>query len=493
MVHDAPTDLLCYVPLRDLRRAAAGRITVRLAILGGGGFRVPYVYEALLRDRGVPRIDEVRLHDTDAGRLEVMAGILTALADGAGDAPKVITATGLDRALDGADFVFAAIRVGGTAGRISDERVALDLGVLGQETTGPGGLAYGLRTIPVMTRLARRIGALAPDAHVINFTNPAGMITEAMQAVLGDRVLGVCDTPSGLGTRVAAALGLDPSRLRLDYVGLNHLGWTRRVLHDGTDVLPAVLADDDLLGSLEEAAVFGRDWLRDLGTIPNEYLYYYYFNREAVRATLDAPSTRGEFLAAQQAAFYDRAAPLANRASGAAALALWRETVAARSASYMAEMKGAATGEPAGGDGHTGADPVDEGYAGVAVRVMAAISRDEPATMILNVRNGTTVPALPPDAVVEVPALVDAGGVHPLTLPAQPDLHQTGLMQQVKAVERLTIRAALTGSRADAAKAFALHPLVGSVPVGRRLLDGYIDRVPEVAAVFAGGRPGAGG
>ncbi|QKG19380.1 6-phospho-beta-glucosidase [Actinomadura verrucosospora] len=457
---------------------------MKLAILGGGGFRVPYVYQALLRDHGSPRIEEVWLQDSDAGRLDGMAAVLAALADegadGAGPAPKVFTSTDLDRALEGADFVFAAIRVGGLAGRVCDERVALDLDVLGQETTGPGGLAYGLRTIPVMLDIARRVKALAPDAYVINFTNPAGMITEAMQSVLGDRVLGICDTPSGLGTRVAAALGLDPSRVQMDYVGLNHLGWMRRILYDGVDVLPRLLADDALLGSLEEGVVFGRDWLRDLGVIPNEYLYYYYFNREAVRATLDAPQTRGEFLAKQQAAFYERIAA----ASGGAAMDLWRETVASRSASYMAEMKGADTGTELAG--HAGVDPVDEGYAGVALSVMAAISRNEPATMILNVRNGTTVTALPEDAVVEVPVLVDAGGVHPLTL-AQPDLHQAGLMQQVKAVERLTISAARTGSRTEAAKAFALHPLVDSVSVGRRLLDGYAARIPEVAAVFAGG------
>lgn len=452
---------------------------MKLAILGGGGFRVPYVYQALLRDKGSARIEEVWLQDSDAGRLEAMAAVLATLADGVADAPKVFTSTGLDKALEGAGFVFAAVRVGGLAGRVCDERVALDLNVLGQETTGPGGLAYGLRTIPVMLGIARRVKALAPDAYVINFTNPAGMITEAMQGVLGDRVLGICDTPSGLGTRVAAALGLAPGRIRLDYVGLNHLGWMRRILHDGADVLPRLLADDDLLGSLEEGVVFGREWLRDLGVIPNEYLYYYYFNREAVRATLDAPQTRGEFLAKQQEAFYRRIA----EASGGAALELWRETVASRSASYMAEMKGAETGQAL--EDSAGIDPVDEGYAGVALSVMGAISRNEPATMILNVRNGSTVTALPPGAVVEVPVTVDAEGVHPLALAVQPDLHQTGMMQQVKAVERLTIGAALTGSRADAVKAFALHPLVDSVSVGRRLLDGYIDRIPEVAAVFA--------
>jgi 6-phospho-beta-glucosidase len=451
---------------------------MKLSILGGGGFRVPYVYQALLRDQGSPRIDDVWLYDTDAGRLKAMTRVLAQFGAGFPDAPRVTATTSLDEALEGSDFVFAAVRVGGLTGRTCDERVALDLNVLGQETTGPGGLAYGLRTIPVMLDIAHRMRALAPNAYVINFTNPAGMITEAMQGVLGDRVLGICDTPSGLGRRVASALGLDSGRAQFDYVGLNHLGWMRRVLYEGEDVLPRLLADDALLGGLEEGVVFGREWLRDLGLIPNEYLYYYYFNRDAVRAILDAPQTRGEFLSRQQAAFYDRV----TAAADGAAVPLWRETVANRSANYMAEAKGAVQGE-AKAEEDFSPDPAHQGYAGVALGVMAAISRNERATMILNVRNGTTVTALPPDAVVEVPVTVDANGVHPLTI-SQPDLHQAGLMQQVKAVERLTINAALTGSRSDAVKAFSLHPLVDSVTVGRRLLDGYIDRIPEVAAVF---------
>jgi 6-phospho-beta-glucosidase len=451
---------------------------MKLSILGGGGFRVPYVYQALLRDQGSPRIDDVWLHDTDAGRLKAMTSVLAQFAAHFPDAPRVTATTSLDGALEGSDFVFAAVRVGGLAGRTCDERVALDLNVLGQETTGPGGLAYGLRTVPVMLDIANRVRALAPHAYVINFTNPAGMITEAMQSVLGDRVLGICDTPSDLGHRVATALGLDSSRTQLDYVGLNHLGWMRRVLHDGEDVLPRLLADDELLDGLEEGVVFGREWLRDLGLIPNEYLYYYYFNRDAVRSILAAPQTRGEFLVGQQAAFFDRV----TEAAGGSAAVLWRQAVANRSAGYMAEAKGVAQAEAEPDEG-INPDPAHQGYAGVALGVMAAISRNERATMILNVRNGTTVAALPQDAVVEVPVTVDANGVHPLTV-TPPDLHQAGLMQQVKAVERLTVSAAVTGSRTDAVKAFSLHPLVGSVTVGRQLLQGYIDRIPEVAAVF---------
>ncbi len=450
---------------------------MKLSILGGGGFRVPYVYQALLRDQGSPRIERVSLYDVDEGRLASMTRVLAELAEGHPDAPKVTATSVLDEALEGSDFVFAAIRVGGLTGRTCDERVALDLDVLGQETTGPGGIAYGLRTVPVMLDIARRVKALAPRAYVINFTNPAGMITEAMQSVLGDRVLGICDTPSGLGRRLAGALGLDASRVRLDYVGLNHLGWMRGVYHQGRDVLPDLLADDDLLGGLEEGVVFGREWLRDLGLIPNEYLYYYYFNRDAVRAVVDAGQTRGEYLVEQQTAFFDRVA----KASGPGTVGLWRETVAARSNSYMAEAR-SADHQDTRVDGDA-SDPDDHGYAQVAVGVMAAISRNESATMILNVRNGTTIGALPPEAVVEVPVTVDATGVRPLTV-RPPDLHQAGLMQQVKAVEQLTIEAAVTGSRAAAVKAFALHPLVDSVTIGRRLFDGYVDRIPQVAAVF---------
>ncbi|MFC7108390.1 hypothetical protein ACFQQB_53060 [Nonomuraea rubra] len=218
------------------------------------------------------------------GRLEAVSHVLRGLAAGHDDPPAVSTTTDLDTALRGADFVFSAIRVGGLAGRTADERVALELGLVGQETTGAGGVAYGLRTVPVAVRVAERVATLAPDAWVINFTNPAGMVTEAMRRVLGDRVIGICDSPLGLVRRAAAALGLDPARVSPGYVGLNHLGWLRGLTFEGRDVLPRLLADDDLLGRVEEARLFGPDWVRALGAMPNEYLYYYYFTREAVAA-----------------------------------------------------------------------------------------------------------------------------------------------------------------------------------------------------------------
>ena len=450
---------------------------MKLCILGGGGFRTPYVYQALLRDTGSPRVQEVSLYDVDEQRLAAMVMILTQLAAPFADAPVVKPSTDLVEAVTGSDFVFAALRVGGLEGRRCDEHVALDLGVLGQETTGPGGLAYAIRTVPVMVQAAQRIAELAPDAYVMNFTNPAGIITEAMQTVLGDRVLGICDTPSGLGRRVAGLLGLDHTRIQMDYIGLNHLGWMRRVLYDGRDVLPGLLASDEQLPRLEEGQVFGPDWIRALGSVPNEYLYYYYFNRDAVRTIIDSGTTRGDYLARSQQEFYQQVL-----ADGDGAAQLWRKTIARRSASYMAEAKGGTQDEPAG-ERDVETDPAHQGYAGVALGVMAAISRNERATMILNVRNGSTIAGLPGDAVVEVPTVVDANGVHPLST-AAPDLHQIGLMSQVKDVERHIIAAALTGSKAEAVTGFALHPLVDSVTVARQLVDGYLARIPEMAAVL---------
>ncbi|MEU6576571.1 6-phospho-beta-glucosidase [Streptomyces sp. NPDC046805] len=442
---------------------------MRLTILGGGGFRVPLVYGALLTDRGEGRVTRVVLHDLDAERLSAVTRVLAEQAAGVPDAPEVTATTDLDEALRGADFVFSAIRVGGLEGRAEDERVALAEGVLGQETVGAGGIAYGLRTVPVAVDIARRVARLAPDAWVINFTNPAGLVTEAMSRHLGDRVIGICDSPVGLGRRIARVLGARPGEAWIDYVGLNHLGWVRGLRVAGRDELPRLLADPALLGSFEEGRLFGADWLRSLGAIPNEYLHYYYFNREAVRAYQQAEKTRGAFLRDQQAHFYEE---MRNRA--APALLTWDRTRAEREATYMAENRQAA------GAGEREDDDLSGGYEKVALALMRAIARDERTTLILNVRNRGTLSALDPEAVIEVPCLVDANGAHPVAVDPLPG-HATGLVCAVKAVEREVLSAAESGSRTAAAKAFALHPLVDSVDVARRLVERYTEVHPGLA------------
>ncbi|MET9242809.1 6-phospho-beta-glucosidase [Nonomuraea sp. NPDC003709] len=446
---------------------------MRLAVLGGGGFRVPLVYGALLRETAKPRVEQVVLYDVSQDRLEAIRHVLGQLAAGHDDPPEVLITTDLDTALRDSSFVFSAIRVGGLAGRTADERVALDLGLLGQETTGPGGISYGLRTIPVALHVAERVAALAPQAWVINFTNPAGMITEAMRHVLGDRVIGICDSPIGLIRRAAVALGLDPARVSPDYVGLNHLGWLRGLTYQGRDVLPDLLADDAALRQVEEARIFGGDWVRTLGALPNEYLYYYYFTRESVAAI--SGQTRGESLVRQQDDFY-----AAVRARPEEALAEWVRARRLRDESYMAEAR-----EPTAAGARDAADLEAGGYEGIALALMAAIARGEPTSMILNVRNGAAVPGLPADAVVEIPCAVDGAGVRPLATRPLPGRF-LGLVQQVKAVEQAAIEAARSGSARLAVEAFALHPLVDSVATARKLLDGYRARIPELAAAIPG-------
>lgn len=426
---------------------------MRLVILGGGGFRVPLIYRALLDDAEAG--DEVVLADVDEDRLDVIGHVLAQLADGARDAPAVHRTTDLDDAVTGADFVFAAIRVGGLAGRVRDEHLPLAENLLGQETVGAGGILYGLRTVPVARDIARRVAARAPNAWLINFTNPAGMVTEAMCDVLGDRVIGICDSPVGLCLRVAHALGVDPNTARFDYAGLNHLGWLRAVYVNGRDMLPELLGDDEALSGFDEGRLFGGRWLRALGAIPNEYLHYYYNTREAIHAIRRQARTRGEFLRDQQSRFYADAA----RDPGGA-LDAWRRARGEREATYMPEARGAQPRREA----------TSGGYEQVALRLMRALWRGERTTLILNVRNRSAVPELDSDAVVEVPCAVDREGARPVP-PGPIPADQLGLIHAVKAAERSTIDAAVTGSRTAALRALAMHPLVDSIAAAERIID----------------------
>ncbi|WP_426565801.1 6-phospho-beta-glucosidase [Angustibacter sp. McL0619] len=441
---------------------------MRLTILGGGGFRVPLVVRALRAPSAVGLVDEVVLHDVDAERLRAISNVVREIP-GAG--PRVGGTTSLDDALRGADVVFSAIRVGSAAGRVADEQVALDLGVLGQETTGAGGVAYALRTLPVATDVARRVAELAPSAWVVNFTNPAGMVTRAMGEVLGERVIGICDSPSGLVRRAALAAGLDPTAVRADYAGLNHLGWLRALWVGDANHLPALLANDGRLASFEEGRLFGPTLPRLLGALPNEYLFYYYCTREAVAAMRAAPATRGMTLAAAQAELYPA---LAGSSSGA--LELWEAARRSREEGYLAEARGS-------GEQRDEADLAGGGYEQVALAVMRAVLTGAPAELILNVRNGSALTQLPPDAVVEVPARVDSGGAHPFTL-GPFDAHQLGLVSSMRAVEDATLLAARTGSRSAALQALTVHPLVDSARVAQALLGGYLAAHPQLRALL---------
>ena len=452
-------------------------LPVHVTILGGGGFRVPLIARQLAAS-GLPA-SELVLYDIDEHRLAVIATVLA--GDRGTAALPVRVTTSLDEALRGAAFIFSALRVGGTDARVRDERTALDLGVIGQETVGAGGLASAARTVPVAGTIARRVRELAPEAWVISMTNPAGIVTETMASVLGNRVIGVCDSPVGLIRRVCDACGVDPGpdlgavagRVDAGYVGINHLGWLRSLTVDGTDLLPGLLADAGRLSSFEEGRLFGPDVIQSLGAIPNEYLYWYYAATEALRDVKAADRTRGEHVRDRQGAFYEAAAD----AGPAAAARLWRAANDERNRSYFAELR---TGEAAGERDE--ADVAAGGYESVALALARALAGGPDARLILNISNGKTLPALSPDTTIEVPCRVTSAGPVPLDV-ARPDGHQLGLMSAVRASERAIAAAAFAArdgfpdeTARLALRAFTTHPLVGSLDAARALAAAFAER-----------------
>lgn len=470
---------------------------MRLTIVGGGGFRVPLVFRALSAGPFAGLVRELVLYDVDAARLAAIEAVLAALAQqgtqGAGPqgaGPQVRTASSLAEALDGTDMVFAAIRPGGTAGRISDERIALELGLLGQETTGAGGISYALRSIPPMLRLAEEMRNRCPGAWLLNFTNPAGMVTEALLPVLGRRVIGICDSASGLVHRAARAAGATLPAGGLDgvgYYGLNHLGWLYRLESGGRDSLPGLLANPAALAGFEEGRLFPPGFLADLRCLPNEYLFYYYDTARALAGMRGADLTRGESIARQQAELYPRLA-----SAGPDAFALWEGARRSREEGYLAEAR-------TPGEHRDESDLAGGGYERVALAAMRALSGGGPTDLILNTANtvpgpapetapGSAVPAvpgLPADAVVEVPCTVTSDGAVPLPQDP-PGPEQLTLMRRVKEVERFVVEAVTTGRREAALAAFARHPLVDSEVLAAALLAGYEAAFPELGSLWHG-------
>jgi 6-phospho-beta-glucosidase len=446
---------------------------VKVTIVGAGGFRTPLVYGALLRAAGRIGLDEVALYDRDAERVLAMRPVLAGLAAEQQVELPVRPEAELSDAVRGARYVLCAIRVGGLPGRVVDETVPLRFGVLGQETVGPGGIAFALRTLPAMREIAETVARCAPDAWLVNFTNPAGIITEGIQAVLGDRAIGICDTPSHLCSEVAAALELPERELAFEYAGLNHLGWLTGVRRAGRDLLPGLLEDPGAVSRLRAADLFGPDRLRRLRAVPSEYVYYYEYPDDAIDGFRRAGSTRAEMLEELQGRFSPAAGDDLGRA-----LRRWRTAANERNRTYMAEAR-----DEAPAHGQDDDSPPMGGYEGVATAAIEAIEDVRPQVMILNVANRGALPIVPPDGVVEVPCAVTPAGARPLAC-GPPPAQAIGLIQTVKQVEQLTLEASRTRSRALAVEALALHPVVPSVRAAEAILNEYLARLPELAAAL---------
>jgi 6-phospho-beta-glucosidase len=445
----------------------------KVAIIGGGGVRTPLLIHALAQAQVQLEIGELRLFDIDAERLAAIAMLGREIVGSLNACFEIRIAEGLESAVEGADFILYSVRVGGMAARARDERIAIRHGLVGQETTGPGGAAMALRTVPVALAHARTVERLAPHAWFINFANPAGLITQALSSNTQVRVIGICDTPSELFHSIAAAAGAPRHEVEIEYAGLNHLGWVRRVRLRGEDITAQLLADHELLRRLYPADLFDPALIETLRLIPTEYLFFYYSQRKAHGNQLLAGASRGEELDRLNTELFRQI----RTEDAAQALRTYRTYLLCRNASYLKLEAGAESVFTVATPDY---DPFETatGYHRIALDVMTALVSAGPREVVVNVPNRTAIDDLEPNDIVEVPCEIDRDGARPLPAGRLPESVR-GLVQAVKAYERTAIRAAVTGSAKLAQLAMLEYPIVGQWELAGDLLAEMIASDPE--------------
>jgi 6-phospho-beta-glucosidase len=408
---------------------------MKIAVIGGGSTYTPELVDGVARLAGGIGVTELTLVDPDTTRLEVVGPVSARIMAALGHPAKVRWTTNLDDGLDGAGAVLLQLRVGGQAARHRDESWPLEYGCVGQETTGAGGLAKALRTVPVVLEIAERARQRAePAAWIIDFTNPVGIVTRALLDA-GHRAVGLCNVAIGFQRQFAGLLGVPAERVSLDHVGLNHLTWERAVLVDGTDRLPGLIAaePEEIAGHTGLSPAV----LRQVGAVPSYYLRYFWAHDAVVE------EGRGQPTRAQQVAELEREL-----------LAMYADPALDRKPELLGQRGGAY-------------------YSEAAVALLASLAGDRRDRQVVNVRNAGTLPFLPDEAVIEVPAVIGADGPRPEPVsPVSPVM--SGLIGHVSAYEELAVEAARRGGRDRVAMALLAHPLVGQFDLAGRLADRLI-------------------
>lgn len=460
---------------------------MKIALIGGGGARTPAVVYALARHWGHLPVELVTLYDTDQPRQAMMGAVCSKILEGTDARFRIAVMQEPEAAIAGADFVIVSVRVGGQQARAVDERIALDHGCIGQETTGPAGFAYALRSIPVVQHYAEMAARLAPRSYLINFTNPSGLVTQALSRPSPVPTIGVCDSPHLTIRQVSRATGIPEEDLDWRYSGLNHLGWLTSVRYGNKEILPAVIADDSALRRLAGDDLFPPELIRHLGVVPNEYCYYYYYRIEALQRQQAAAETRGELLARLERQLQADMARV-DPADAGAVVDCYGLYLKAREESYLATERQGPRSLPrqtlrelilSGG----------EGYIGVALKIISGLSGLGNHRAVLNVPNhGRIIPGMDSEDVVETLCEITADGILPLPGPPL-GRESLAVLRSVKAYERLTAEAALAGSRRLAVRALTHHPLVCSYPLAEKLVDAYLSRHRDLLPQFARGEP----
>jgi 6-phospho-beta-glucosidase len=405
---------------------------MKIAVIGGGSTYTPELVDGMARLADQVDMSELVLVDPDEGRLSVVGPFSARIMKALGHPGQVRWTSDLDEGLDGAGAVLLQLRVGGQAARQRDETWPLQCGCIGQETTGAGGFAKALRTVPVVLDIAERARQRADSsAWIIDFTNPVGIVTRALLDA-GHRAVGLCNVAIGFQRKFAAILGVPPERVLLDHVGLNHLTWERAVLVDGKDRLPGLLATsvDEIAADVELPA----ETILQLGSVPSYYLRYFYSHDVVVEEERHSPTR------AEQVAEIEREL-----------LTMYADPALDRKPELLGQRGGAF-------------------YSEAAVALMASLVGDTGDTQVVNVRNAGTLPFLPDEAVIEAPARVGASGAIPLpTEPVEP--LQRGLIAHVSAYEELAVDAAVRGGRQRVEMAMLAHPLIGQIDKAHELTD----------------------
>jgi 6-phospho-beta-glucosidase len=412
---------------------------MKVAVIGAGSTYTPELVSGLSRERERLPVRELVLHDIDSARREVVGGLAGRMLERDGFAGRLSLTGDLDRALDGADFVLIQIRVGGQAARLRDETVPLRCGCIGQETTGAGGFAKAMRTVPVVLETARRARELG-DAWIVDFTNPVGIVTRALLDD-GHRALGLCNVAIGVQRAIARRLGVEPGRIWVDQVGLNHLTWVRALWLDGEDVLDRVLAEfGDELARMQELP---PRLVHELHVIPSYYLRYFYAEADVLSEQLSGEPPRAQVVADIEREL----------------LELYRDPSLDEKPALLEQRGGAF-------------------YSEAATQLIASLAAGSGDVQVVDVRNGGTLEGLAADDVVEVPARIGRDGASPVEQkPLAPEL--LGLTQHVAAYERLTAEAAVTRDAVTARKALLTNPLVRDYAKVDDLVNDLVAELPE--------------
>lgn len=420
---------------------------MKVAVVGGGSTYTPELVQGICDHQDRIAVDELVLLDPSVERLQAVGGLSERILRHRGWSGRLVTTSDQDAAIDGASFVVVQLRVGGQAARLVDETLPVRFGCLGQETTGPGGLAKALRTVPVVQELAELTAERgATDCWLIDFTNPVGIVTQALLDH-GHRAIGLCNVAMWVQRRIGHYLEVDPDQIALEHVGLNHLTWVRSALLDGKDLLPELLARFGPEMELETG--IPRPLLELLGALPSYYLHYYYCLSQEV-AEQSAPGYRPRAEVVQ-----DLEARLLEQYRDPA-LVTKPEELSFRGGAYYSEA---------------------------AVRLMASLHAGTGDVQVVDVRNDGALPGLPDDAVVEVPAIVTFEGAHPVAQRPLP-LEMLGLVEHCKAYERLAVLAATSGSRRALVRALVANPLVGRYPLAEELAGALLEANREFLPRF---------